>query len=127
MADSLFDKSRTESLIEYYKQSLDRRKLRANLAMSADERWRKMQVVAKAKKTQRAQPPSPDRPWESISDCSPHRTSDPVIELYKRDIDRSLLRENLRRSTEERCQALVDMARLVDELRSTKPKAGQTQ
>ncbi len=42
---------------------------------------------------------------------------DPVIEAYKRDVDRSLLRENLRRSVEERFLRLEEMQRLAEELR----------
>jgi hypothetical protein len=34
-------------------------------------------------------------------------TSDPVIEFYKRDVDRSLLRENLKLSHEERFRKFV--------------------
>ena len=46
---------------------------------------------------------------------------DPVIEAYKRDIDRTLIRESLRRSIEERIEALIELQRLADELR----RAGQ--
>ena len=42
---------------------------------------------------------------------------DPVVEAYKRDIDRTLLRENLRRSVEERVAALVALQRLAEEAR----------
>ena len=42
---------------------------------------------------------------------------DPVIELYKRDLDRSLLRENLRLTPEERVRKLAAFMRLVDELK----------
>jgi len=42
---------------------------------------------------------------------------DPVIEAYKRDIDRTLLRENLKRSVEERIEALMQLQALADELR----------
>jgi hypothetical protein len=41
---------------------------------------------------------------------------DPVIEAYKRDVDRTLIRENLRHSVEERLenlQALYDFAQEV--------------
>lgn len=40
---------------------------------------------------------------------------DPVIEAYKKDIDRSLLRENLKRSVEERLRDLVRLQRFADE------------
>jgi len=42
---------------------------------------------------------------------------DPVTEAYKRDVDRTLLRENLRKSPEERVLALMSLQRLADEAR----------
>ena len=42
---------------------------------------------------------------------------DPIIELYKRDVDRTLLRENLRKSPEERLLALQELLRFADEVR----------
>ena len=47
---------------------------------------------------------------------------DPVIEAYKRDIDRSLLRENLKLTVEERFLKLMELQRFAGELR----KAGQS-
>ena len=58
--------------------------------------------------------PSPDRP-------RPGRPSgpeaDPVVEAYKRDIDRTLLRQNLRRSVTERVANLIALHRLAEEAR----------
>jgi hypothetical protein len=45
------------------------------------------------------------------------RVDDPVIEAYKRDIDRSLIRRNLARSIEERLEALMELQRFAEELR----------
>ena len=42
---------------------------------------------------------------------------DPVIEAYKRDVDRTLLRENLKRSVNERLANLVALQRLAAEAR----------
>jgi hypothetical protein len=42
---------------------------------------------------------------------------DPVIEAYKRDVDRTLLRQNLKRSVAERLANLVALQRLADEAR----------
>ena len=42
---------------------------------------------------------------------------DPVIEAYKRDIDRTLLRQNLRRSVTERVANLMALQRLALEAR----------
>ena len=41
---------------------------------------------------------------------------DPVIEAYKKDIDRTLLRENLRRTPDERFLALMELQRFSKEL-----------
>ena len=50
---------------------------------------------------------------------------DPVIEAYKRDIDRTLLRENLRKSVEERLAALVALQRLAEEARRAGRRASR--
>lgn len=42
---------------------------------------------------------------------------DPVIEAYKRDVDRTLLRERLKRSVEERLRDLTRLQALAEELR----------
>jgi hypothetical protein len=46
---------------------------------------------------------------------------DPVVEFYKQGVDRTLLRQNLRRSVDERILNLMDLQRLAEELR----RAGQ--
>jgi hypothetical protein len=48
---------------------------------------------------------------------------DPVIEAYKRDVDRSLLRQNLRRTPEERWRILAQATLLAEELRRAGKKA----
>lgn len=47
----------------------------------------------------------------------PMRVSDAVIDSYKEDIDRSLLRENLKKTLEERVASLQSLVRLADEAR----------
>jgi hypothetical protein len=42
---------------------------------------------------------------------------DPVVEAYKRDVDRTLIRENLRLTVEERFDALMRLQRFAEELR----------
>ena len=42
---------------------------------------------------------------------------DPVIETYKKDIDRTLLRQNLRRSVAERLANLIALQQLAEEAR----------
>ena len=45
------------------------------------------------------------------------RASDPVIEAYKRDLDRGLIRMSLRRTITERFEAAMDAQRFAEELR----------
>jgi hypothetical protein len=47
---------------------------------------------------------------------APPLPPDPVIEAYKRDVDRTLLRENLRLTWEERLLALQQLQELAAEL-----------
>jgi len=42
---------------------------------------------------------------------------DPVIEAYRKDIDRTLLRDNLSRSVDERFARLMELQRFAAELR----------
>jgi hypothetical protein len=42
---------------------------------------------------------------------------DPVIEAYKKDVDRTLLRENLRRTPEERLDNLAALQSFAAEVR----------
>ena len=48
---------------------------------------------------------------------------DDVIDAYKKDVDRTLLIENLRRTLEERFENLRAMARFRDELREAGRRA----
>ncbi len=48
---------------------------------------------------------------------------DPVIELYKQGVDRSLLRRNLTLTPTERLQQLMELQRFADELQRAGKKA----
>ena len=48
---------------------------------------------------------------------------DPVIESYKRDVDRTLLRENLKLPVEDRFLKLKELQRLAQELQRAGRKA----
>jgi len=50
-------------------------------------------------------------------------STDPVIEAYKKGIDRTLLRENLRLTPEQRLLKLIELQRFAEELR----RAGKEQ
>lgn len=47
---------------------------------------------------------------------------DPVIELYKRDVDRSLIAENLRLSVQQRFEQLMQLQRFAEELQSARKR-----
>lgn len=54
-----------------------------------------------------------DRPRQTHRPLTP----DPVLEVYKASLDRTLLRQNLGRTPDERLRNLVELQRLADELR----------
>jgi len=50
-------------------------------------------------------------------DLAPPDYRDPVIEVFKKDVDRTLLRENLKLSPEERLRKFESFAEYAGELR----------
>ena len=50
-------------------------------------------------------------------------TPDPVIEAYKKDVDRTLLRSNLKRTVEERIDAAIAWQRFAADLRAAMREA----
>ena len=46
---------------------------------------------------------------------------DPVIEAYKKHIDRTLLRENLKLSVEQRVLKMISVLRFADAVRQSRP------
>jgi len=51
---------------------------------------------------------------------------DEIIEIYKRDVDRTLIRENLRLTPEERLRRLLELQRAADEVRDAGKRARRT-
>jgi hypothetical protein len=49
---------------------------------------------------------------------------DDIIDLYRRDVDVSLIVQNLQRSVEERLEALMQLESFVEELRRAGRAAG---
>ena len=110
---------RPDPIIEYYKQFVDREAIRANLKLTPEERLQKLEKESQTSlQMLDREPVGPPIPWKAVSDTGPSRVTNPVIELYKRDVDRTLLRENLRKSPEQRLQQLESMAELVQALQS---------
>jgi hypothetical protein len=57
-----------------------------------------------------------------VFETSTELEPDPVIEAYKKDIDRTLLRENLRLTVEQRLENLLRLQEFADELQKHLPK-----
>jgi hypothetical protein len=53
---------------------------------------------------------------------SPNKPN-PIIETYKKDLDRTLIRENLKLSYEDRLIRLMELQRFAEELRRAGQKA----
>jgi len=58
-------------------------------------------------------------------DPAPPRDFDPMVVAYKKDIDRTLIRENLKLSVEDRFRKAMALARFADELRRAGREARQ--
>ncbi|MFN7971738.1 MAG: hypothetical protein U0166_05245 [Acidobacteriota bacterium] len=52
-----------------------------------------------------------------VPEEDPTMGPDPVVEVYKRDVDRTLLRENLKRTVDERLERIMELQRFYEELR----------
>jgi hypothetical protein len=50
---------------------------------------------------------------------------DDIIELYKKDVDRSLLREALKLTPDQRVRRLVELTRFTERLGQAAKKTGQ--
>jgi len=59
------------------------------------------------------------------SDQVESKKLDPVIEAYKKDIDRTLIRENLRLTVDQRFQQLMKLQKFAEELQRAERKASQ--
>ena len=53
-----------------------------------------------------------------MGDATARSSIDEIIEIYMRDVDMTLIEESLRRTVEERLQALEDFERAREELRA---------
>jgi len=53
----------------------------------------------------------------------PHSSIDDIIELYKKDIDRTLIRENLKLTPTQRLEQLENAQRFAEEVRASGERA----
>lgn len=99
-----------DPVVEYYKQFVDRAALRENLQLTIEERLEKLQRWADDR-ARHAELRQSDRPQASAVREEPAAyVSDPtvdlVVEAYKKDVDRTLLRENLKLTPGQRVEKL---------------------
>jgi hypothetical protein len=59
----------------------------------------------------------------ALDDLPPPDSYDPVIEAYKKDVDRTLLRENLKLTVDERFRKFESFMQAVYELREAGRKS----
>jgi hypothetical protein len=50
--------------------------------------------------------------------------ADPVLEAYKKGVDRTLIRENLKLTVDQRVRKMLSALRLVEEIRRSRPETG---
>lgn len=60
--------------------------------------------------------------WNDVG-LVPADAYDPLIESFKKDVDRTLLRENLKLTPQQRSQKFIDFARFAEELREAGRRA----
>jgi hypothetical protein len=72
---------------------------------------------SRAPRQQSTSPPSPPGPPAGRSSI------DDIIDLYKRDVDRTLLRERLRRTPNQRSEDFESFVRFLEELRGAARRA----
>ena len=56
---------------------------------------------------------------------APKQPYDPVVEAFKKDVDRTLLRENLKLTVTERFENAMALARFAEELRRAGKEANE--
>ena len=58
-----------------------------------------------------------------VNEVEPGEELDPIIEAYKKDIDVTLIRENLRLTVDQRFQQLMKLQQFAEDLRRAGRKA----
>lgn len=63
---------------------------------------------------------------ENVNKVEAENDLDPIIEAYKKDIDVTLIRENLRLTVDQRFQQLMKLQQFAEDLRRAGRKARPT-
>jgi len=115
----------TTELIEYFKQQVDREALRENLKLTPAERLEKFERVLREKYPDRLASASVQPLHESATQYSTSEPkNDPVgdapsdlVEAFKKDVDRTLLIENLKLTPAQRMEKFLGFMEMVYEVR----------
>ena len=119
----------TTELIEYFKRQADREALRANLALTPAQRVEKMERLLHEKFPERfprgnaaSEPVLREEPAPYAGDeDAPRDATNDLVEAFKKDVDRTLLIENLKLTPAERMEKFEANMEMIYELR----RAGQ--
>ena len=106
-----------DPVIEYYKQFVDRAALRENLKLTVEQRLQKLQQRIDDKARASADQLVPVQPAPIVREEAAAYGNDPVIEAYKKDVDRTLLRENLKLTPSQRVEKLQAFMRAFASIR----------
>jgi hypothetical protein len=87
--------------------------------LPTDHKWQ-MQTIASSDRFVRY---NADDMKDSAQQVNTPIESDPVIEAYRKDVDRSLIRENLRLTVDQRFRQLMELQRFAEELQNAGRKA----
>src|SRR2546423_3945087 len=112
-----------DPVIEYYMERVDRAAIRARLKLTPEQRLAALQREVDAWAAQqpprvREEPPNEPAPpikfygeeFQPPPSAVPMLFPDPVIAAYMKDVDRTLIREQLKKSPTGRLQSLIAMA-----------------
>ena len=119
-----------DPVIEYYMARVDRAAIRERLKLTPAERLAELQREADARIAQQPSPQVEERPnepgtppkfygeeFQPLPSRVPMLFPDAVIAAYMRDVDRTILRENLRLTVGERLERFAAFMRRVYGLR----------
>lgn len=119
-----------DPVLEYYMERIDRAAIRKRLKMTPQQRLAALQRDVDAWAAQqpprvREEPPQEPAPplkfygeeFQPPPSTVPMLFPDPVIAVYMKDVDRGLIREQLKKTPSERLQSLIAMAEYSEELR----------
>jgi hypothetical protein len=126
-----------DPVIRHLMKNVDRNAIRENLKLTHEQRLLKFEKMMRDLESREQRPQQPLELKEvpdalelresnniaetSLGSVEPHRNwfpIDPVVEAYKKDVDRTLLRETLKLTPAERALQLEAMTEFIEELRA---------